>query len=183
MKNRIILTFDLEFWYNSKFLERYMDINVEDYIYELTFPVLDMLRGYNIKATFFVLGKLAEKYPDIVERVFQDGHEIASHGYSHRTLDEITKEEFDNEISLSNTILKEITGKEPIGFRAPVFSLNNNTSWALEVLEKYGFKYDSSIFPFKTPLYGSFKAPLKIYRISKENVYIEDRNSEILEFP
>ena len=184
MKSKIILSFDLEFWYNSKFLKKYLaSDNFKDYVYESTIPLLELLKKYNIKATFFVLGKLAKNYPDLVEKIHQDDHEIASHGYSHKTLDELNKSEFEEEIAISIEILKKITGYPPKGFRAPNFSLNNKTKWALEILEKYNFKYDSSIFPFKTPLYGSFKAPLKIYKISKEDVYKEDENAKILEFP
>ena len=186
MGKKIILTFDLEFWYNSEFLKKYLPNNQErlkDYVPEAIFPLLELLKKFNIKATFFVLGKVAEKYPEIIKKISSEGHEIASHGYSHRTLNSLDQEEFEKEIRLSVELLEKITGKKPIGFRAPDFTLSNKTKWVLEILGKYGFKYDSSIFPFKTQLYGSLKAPLGIYKISKENVFEVDNNSKITEFP
>jgi len=186
MRNEVILTFDLEFWYNSEFLKKYLPNNQErlkDYVPEAIFPLLKLLKKFNIKATFFVLGKVAEKYPGIIKKIYSEGHEIASHGYSHKTLNSLDREEFEKEIILSVELLEKITGKRPIGFRAPDFTLSNKTKWVLEILEKYGFKYDSSIFPFRTPLYGSSKAPLRIYKISKEDVYKIDETSKIIEFP
>ena len=151
MKPRAILTFDLEFWYNSEFLKKYLPKNLNvlpDYVKESTERILDILDKYNQKATFFVLGQLAEKYPSIIKKVFNCGHEIAFHGYSHKVLKDITKKEFEKELIWGKKIIKDITGKNPKGFRAPAFSLNNNTKWALEILKKYDFQYDSSIHPF-----------------------------------
>lgn len=169
-KSPIILTFDLEFWYNSEFLKDYIPKNtdgLDDKITESTVPLLKILKRHNVKATFFVLGKVAEKFPSLIRQIFNEGHEIASHGYSHKILNDLKPEEFEEEIQKSVSLLEKITGIKPIGFRAPDFSLNDNTKWALKILERNGFKYDSSIFPFKTPLYGSSKAPLTIYKISK----------------
>lgn len=169
-KSPIILTFDLEFWYNSEFLKDYIPKNtdgLDDKITESTVPLLKILKRHNVKATFFVLGKVAEKYPRLIRQIFNEGHEIASHGYSHKVLSELKPNEFEEEIKKSVSLLEKINGIKPIGFRAPNFSLNNKTKWALKILERNGFKYDSSIFPFKTPLYGNSKAPLTIYKISK----------------
>ncbi len=150
MKPKAILTLDLEFWYNSKFLVNYLskDVNqLEDYTKESIELLLDLLNKYNQRATFFVLGQLAEKYPKLIKKISDLGHEIASHGYSHRPLWDLDKESFGKEIELSKNILKNITNKEPGGFRAPNFSLNKKTKWALETLKKYNFQYDSSIHP------------------------------------
>jgi polysaccharide deacetylase family protein (PEP-CTERM system associated) len=169
-KKRLILSFDLEFWYNSEFIKNYIPKGIEsfdDKTIESTIPLLKILKRFNTKATFFVLGKVAEKYPDLIRQIANDGHEIASHGYSHKTLNDLTPIEFEEEIKKSVRLLEKINGVKPIGFRAPNFSLNNKTKWALKILERNGFKYDSSIFPFKTPLYGDSKAPLEIYKISK----------------
>jgi peptidoglycan/xylan/chitin deacetylase (PgdA/CDA1 family) len=151
MKPKAILTFDLEYWYNSKFLKKSasrIDVdNTQDYVLETTLPLLDLLKKYGAKATFFVLGKLAKNYPSLIKRIQNHGHEIASHGYSHKALTDINQEEFEKELKLTNNILNTITGKTPAGFRAPAFSINKQTIWALNVLRKQNFKYDSSIHP------------------------------------
>lgn len=186
MKPPIILTFDLEFWYNSDFLKNYLpkDVdNLDDKILESTLPLLTLLKKNQIKATFFVLGQVAEKYPELIKKIHQDSHEIASHGYSHKVLSELKPKEFEEEIKKSVNLLKEITGENPLGFRAPNFSLTNQSRWAIPVLGKYGFKYDSSIFPVKTKLYGNSTAPFKNYKISKENIFKEDKKSKLIEFP
>jgi len=151
-KSKAILTFDLEFWYNSKFLKKYLpeDTNqAEDHIKESIDLILNLLDKHRQRATFFVLGKIAEKYPDLIKKISDSGHEIGSHGYSHKLLWDLNKETFEEEIKVSKNILKNIIGKEPAGFRAPNFSLNKKTEWALDILKKYDFKYDSSIHPLK----------------------------------
>lgn len=186
IKPQLILTFDLEFWYNSEFLKNYLpkDVdNLDDKILESTLPLLTLLKKHQIKATFFVLGQVAEKYPELIKKIHQDGHEIASHDYSHKVLNELKPKEFEEEIKKSVNLLKKITGENPLGFRAPNFSLTNQSRWAIPVLGKYGFKYDSSIFPVKTKLYGNSRAPLYIYKISKENILKEDKTNKILELP
>ncbi len=149
MKEKFILTFDLEFWYNSSFLKKYLSenkISPKDYIVESAEPILDLLNKYGHKATFFVLGRVAEKYPELIKKINDSGHEIGSHGYSHRPLFELNEEKFEKEIETTGNILKKITGKDPRGFRAPNFSLDEKTKWALKIIKKY-FQYDSSRNP------------------------------------
>ncbi len=182
MKNA--LSIDLEFWYSAELVNPYRQ-DSNDLIIEMTEPILNLLDSHNTKATFFVLGEVAEKYPELIKEIYDKGHEIASHSYSHRTLYELGKEEFREEIKKSVSILKKITGENVKGFRAPTFSINNETKWALNILENFGFKYDSSIFPMRTNLYGVPNAPLCPYRpsfedLSKENQYNEYK---ILEIP
>lgn len=150
MKSKAILTFDLEFWHNSQFLEKYQSQDKrtsDDYIKESIEPILNLLIQYNQKATFFVLGQVAEKYPALIKNIHQLGHEIASHGYSHQTINKLQPEEFEREIVKTNQIIEKIINQKPIGFRAPAFSLNNKTKWALKILKKHNFQYDSSIHP------------------------------------
>lgn len=177
------LTIDLEFWYSSEFVRRFVVEESADLIVEMTKPILDILDAHNVRATFFVLGEVAERYPALVEEIYAGGNEIASHAYSHKTLYELGKDEFENEIKLSMELLRRIIKENPIGFRAPSFSINNDTKWAFNVLEKHGFKYDSSIFPIKTELYGVPNAPLQIYKPSKKDVAEHDPNGKIIEFP
>ncbi|MBI4708686.1 MAG: polysaccharide deacetylase family protein [Candidatus Portnoybacteria bacterium] len=150
MKQKAILTFDLEFWYNSKFLKKYLakDKNhLNDFIKESVLPLLDILKKHQHQATFFVLGELAEKYPDLIRKIKEAGYEIASHGLTHRPLDELNEISFKDEIVVSKKTIKDITGEEPKGFRAPNFSLKKNYQWSLKILGNEGFRYDSSIHP------------------------------------
>lgn len=177
------MTVDLEYWYSSEFLAKSFPENREEQVAEATIPILNLLDKYSTKATFFVLGTVAEHNPGLVATIFEKGHEIASHAYSHKTLYDLGKEEFEQEIAKSVELIESITGEKPLGFRAPSFSINQSTSWAFEILEKYGFRYDSSIFPIKTMLYGVPDAPLHPYRPSLNDITKEGTNGRIVEFP
>jgi polysaccharide deacetylase family protein (PEP-CTERM system associated) len=185
--NQIALSFDLEFWYNSELLKKELssvDIGAfDDRVILQTEKIIELLKNNNAHATFFVLGKLAEKYPALIKSVADAGHEIASHGYSHTALPKLTPESFETEIIKSKTILESITGKSVTGFRAPAFSLTPATSWAIPILIKHGFKYDSSIFPSRLSHYGHGTALLEPYRISADNIYHSDTASRLLEIP
>jgi len=151
-QKKAILTFDLEFWYNGKFFEKYLPQEkgtLGDFFKESVFPVLKILKDQNHKATFFVLGNIAEKYPLELKKIWQGGHEIASHGYSHRPLERLSVCEFEEELKRGSQIVKAIIGKKPIGFRAPNFSLNAQNTKFLKIMKDNNFVYDSSIHPLK----------------------------------
>jgi polysaccharide deacetylase family protein (PEP-CTERM system associated) len=116
--------------------------------------LLEILAFFNVKATFFVLGYIAERNPHLIKLIHQSGHEIGSHGYTHTQVFRLTPEQFNAEIVRTNNAIGEITGKRPIGFRAPIFSIVGKSDWALDVLLDNGFKYDSSVFPAFTYRYG-----------------------------
>ncbi len=177
------MTIDLEPWHIVELLRKYPPEEKEEQIEEAVKPILDLLSKYKTRATFFVLGIVAEKYPQIVREIYDKGHEVASHAYSHKTLHELGEGNFEAEIQKSVRLLKSITGEAPIGFRAPTFSMDNSTSWVLRVLKQHGFKYDSSIFPTKTMLYGVPNAPLHPYRPSTDDVAKHDPEGDIIEFP
>ncbi len=183
MKLDNALRIDLEYWYSDTFVQSYPADHADEQIPESVIPILELLDRHNTKATFAVLGVVAERYPELVKAIFDNGHEIASHCYSHKLLHQLGKEEFEQEIIRSVHLLLSITGERPIGFTAPSYSLSNSTRWALEILHKHGFKYDTSIFPIKTFLYGEPKAPLYPYKISRDDVTKEDANGDIIEFP
>ncbi|MEN8264855.1 MAG: polysaccharide deacetylase family protein [Nitrospirota bacterium] len=149
MKNA--LTVDLEDWYHICGVEELSDASewhtYESRIIKSTAKVLNMLRDYNVKATFFVLGYIAAKEPGLIREIKDDGHEIASHGYFHRRIFELTKEEFEDDIVRSIDVISSITNKKVSGFRAPEWSIRPNTFWALESLRKNGILYDSSMVP------------------------------------
>jgi Domain of unknown function (DUF3473)/Polysaccharide deacetylase len=119
-----------------------------------------------VKATFFVLGWIAERYPGLVRRVQKEGHEIACHGYAHKRIYTQSKEEFRQDVKRAKSILEEITGNEVMGYRAPNYSITNKSRWAFEVLIEEGFKYDSSIFPIRHDFYGMPNAPRFPFGIS-----------------
>jgi hypothetical protein len=118
------------------------------------------------KATFFILGWLAERYPHLIREIRQQGHEIGCHGYSHKLIYTQSKEEFREDIRKAKIILEDITGDEVISYRAPSYSITNKSQWAFEVLMEEGFKYDSSIFPIHHDFYGFPQAPRFPFRIS-----------------
>ncbi len=148
-----ILTIDVEDWFHI--LELPSEIPVKDWIrlenrvLKNTLSLLNLLRRYNTKATFFVLGWVAQYCPDLVREIAKQGHEIATHGYSHRLVHNLTPQEFAQDISLSLEYLSRVTSKPIRGYRAPGFSLTEDCLWALDILLELGLSYDASIFPLK----------------------------------
>ncbi len=179
-----LLSIDLEDWFTSGHLRHYVqDSSIVHRIEETTYPILDLLESKGITATFFVLGSIAKSKPQLIKNIHSRGHEIASHGFSHTPLWQLTTQSFRRELSDTNQILEDICGEQINGFRAPYCSLDNSTKWAIPVLKEMGFKYDSSIFPMKTPRYGVTDAPNYMYFISDEDVRLEDVNKTLLEVP
>lgn len=145
--NKIILSFDLEFWYDTRFLERYLSDSPKDCLKESVLPVLELLEKYDTRATFFTTGKVIEKYPEIIKKIYSRGHEIASHGYSHQVLSEMIPEQFEAEMRRAVELTQNAIGRRPKGFRAPCTSLNRKTRWALPILARLGFEYHSGRRP------------------------------------
>ncbi len=117
--------------------------------------LLALLERYDARATFFVLGPVAKLRPDLVRLVADAGHEIAVHGYSHKLVYKTTAEEFREDVVRSLEVVAEAAGGvQPVGYRAPYFSVTHASTWALDVLADLGFRYDSSIFPVWRRLYG-----------------------------
>jgi polysaccharide deacetylase family protein (PEP-CTERM system associated) len=177
------LCVDVEEWYCSEFLKGYLPTQLDDQIEESLDPLLDLLRKRGVRATFAILGRVAEGHPDAVRRISAGGHEIACHGYSHTMLQNLTQAQFRKEIETTVQLLYSVTGERPRGFRAPSFSLDNTTKWAIDILAEAGFEWDASVFPLRTILYGVPHAPLHIYRLSRVDVTSEDGESNLVEFP
>jgi len=136
-----VLSVDVEHWYHLSCVPS-------------TLYLLDLFDEYNARATFFILGKVAEQQPDLVREISARGHEVASHGWSHTPLYQLTPEQFRDEVVRTAQLLNAITDLPIIGFRAPVFSISRATYWALDILAECGMRYDSSIFPISGPRYG-----------------------------
>lgn len=163
MQVKNILSIDVEEWFQVENLKQAIAPKGWGYCEErLAFnisEILSLLEERKQKATFFVLGWIAEKYPEIVRAIDQKGHEIASHGYAHKIVFTQNEKEFREDVRKSLEILGRLTGKQVLGYRAPSFSINQNSFWAFEVLSDLGIRYDSSIFPIKHPEYGIPSAP------------------------
>jgi len=142
--------------------------------------ILDLFDKYDVKATFFTVGYIAQKYPGLIEKIKSKGHEIASHGYSHRRVSEMDEHSFELELIKSRDILERLAGEKVLGFRSPYFITGEQT-WIFKILKKY-LRYDSSVFPVK-PHYNSPNAPGYIYRVSDENPMEEDPQSSFIEIP
>jgi polysaccharide deacetylase family protein (PEP-CTERM system associated) len=183
MKNA--LSIDLEDWYHPEFVRRHVTGIPEPQITDSTVRILELLDKYNVKATFFILGEVAEKDPELVRKIYKKGHEIASHGMSHRPLWELDYDEFDKELKSLKTLLNKTLGRDIKirGFRAPTFSIDNRTKYALKCLIDNGYEYDSSVFPAKNYMYGVKGAPCSIYKPSQDDLSKKDNDSCITEFP
>ena len=138
--------------------------------------LLDLFDEAHAKGTFFVLGWVARRHPELVRHIASRGHEVASHGVTHRMITELSPAEFRAEAVESRLLLENLCGARVIGFRAPSYSVNRETLWALEVLRDSGYEYDSSIYPIRRRRYGYPDGPVVPARIAAG-----DR--DIAEFP
>ena len=135
--------------------------------------ILVLLDEYEIKATFFTLGWIAERYPSMVKRIVESGHELASHGYAHHRVTELNREQFHDDITRSKALLEDIGSQSVWGYRAPSFSINGNNLWALDCLEEAGYRYSSSIYPVKHDHYGMPDAPRFAFNLTRSRALLE----------
>ena len=127
--------------------------------------LLDLLDAARTRATFFVLGSVADAFPELIREVRDRGHEIGTHGYGHWRVDVIGAERFREELRTSRAAIERACGVLPIGHRAPEFSVTSETPWAFEVLENEGLTFDSSVFPIRHRRYGIPGAPVAPYAV------------------
>ncbi|MEF8722888.1 MAG: XrtA system polysaccharide deacetylase [Candidatus Accumulibacter delftensis] len=121
--------------------------------------ILLMLDEGQTRATFFTLGWVAERYPQLVRRIVAGGHELASHGYGHQRASDLSEAEFSADISSAKKLLEDISGEEVKGYRAPSFSIGEANLWAFDCLARAGYRYSSSIYPIRHDHYGMPNAP------------------------
>jgi polysaccharide deacetylase family protein (PEP-CTERM system associated) len=126
--------------------------------------ILGLLAESGAKATFFTLGWIAERYPQLVQRIVAEGHELASHGYSHRRATEQSPEEFSHDIRSAKALLEDLSGVEVKGYRAPSFSVGEENLWAFDCIAEAGYRYSSSVYPIRHDHYGMPDAPRFPYR-------------------
>ena len=127
--------------------------------------ILALLAERGICATFFTLGWIAERYPALVRRIVAGGHELASHGYGHERVSDLSPQAFFQDIHRAKTLLQDIAGVAVQGYRAPSFSIGPDNLWALDVLQRAGYRYSSSIYPVAHDHYGSPDAPRFAHQI------------------
>jgi polysaccharide deacetylase family protein (PEP-CTERM system associated) len=172
-------------------IQNYLTVDVEDYFqvaafesiispdewpdYECrvvnnTTSILDLFAEHGVKATFFVVGWIADRYPDLVRKIDKHGHEIACHSYWHRKIYDLSPEEFLLDTRRSKETLEQIIGKRVDGYRAPSYSVTQQSLWALDILSELGFRYDSSIFPVYHDNYGIPDAPRFAYALNEQNM-------------
>jgi polysaccharide deacetylase family protein (PEP-CTERM system associated) len=164
------MSVDLEDWFCVYNLSRLISFDewdrCESRVEQNTLLLLDLFRQHRIEATFFVLGWVADRFPDLVKEVERQGHEIATHGYAHRLLTHMRPEEFRVDLLRSLEALAKVTSTTVRGFRAPSFSLTRSTTWAADILKESGIQYDSSVFPIGFhPEYGMSDVDLAPYQI------------------
>jgi polysaccharide deacetylase family protein (PEP-CTERM system associated) len=178
---RNALTVDVEDWYHvaafAPYIERSRWDGLQSRVKANTESLLDLFDQHDVRATFFVLGWVAEREPDVIKRIHARGHEIACHGYSHELVYRQTPEVFREETHRAKAILEDITGAPVLGYRASTYSITRQSLWALDILLEAGFVYDSSIFPVRHPQYGIPGASRSPGRVSTP------LGKEIVEFP
>jgi len=151
---RNALTIDVEEWYQTVLFHNgvYNNGRLTDLPKNIQ-EILETLEEYNTKATFFMVGSVAEKYPNMIRQIVDNGHELSSHSHLHKLVYKMNKQEFSDDVSQSLDVLRKISGTDILGFRAPTWSIFPNTIWAIEALKSLGLKYDSSIYPVSTNLF------------------------------
>ncbi len=175
------LTVDVEDYFQVAALAEAVDRNdwssMEYRVEANTDRLLELFDQYRVKATFFTLGWVAERSKELVRRIDDAGHEVASHGYSHQLIYNQTPEVFREETRKSKHILEDITGKAITGYRAASYSITQQSRWALDILCEEGFTWDSSIFPVHHDRYGMPGTPRWPHRLTTDKGY------ELAEFP
>ncbi|MFO0813504.1 MAG: XrtA system polysaccharide deacetylase [Gemmatales bacterium] len=183
MINSTILSFDVE---EHNRIEAaaglaFPDSQINHYsnrAYSTTRRLVQILSESNSKATFFVVGEFAARFPELVREIHDEGHEVASHGWDHRPVTRLTRAAFREDIEKSKDALEQIIGAPVHGYRAPTFSIMKRTAWAIDELVDAGYTYDSSIFPVHHDRYGVSDAPTKPFRC-----YGLNDQTSILEIP
>jgi len=176
-----LLGIDFEDWFHPELIQRSLKSEKKDpRVINGIDKILDWLRRNEIFATFFVVGELLEFKPDLLDKIIGNGHEIGFHTMRHTRLSSPEyRKSFDEEIKK----FAELTSKKSKGFRAPTFSLDHSTAWAIDILAQNNYVYDSSIVPTKTSMYGINRGEQRPYKISSEVIDRHDSNGKLIEFP
>lgn len=160
---RNALSVDVEDWFQVGAFETVISRDdwaaLECRVERNTDAVLQLFADAGVQATFFTLGWVGERYPALMRRIADAGHEIASHGYGHDRVFTMTPEQFSADLQKTRNILEDASGQAVAGYRAPSFSIDQRTPWAHEILAEHGYAYSSSVAPIKHDHYGWAEAP------------------------
>lgn len=177
---RNILSIDVEEYFHPSEVQTYVHSDtwgtLPSRVNEQNQKVLDLLDRHQVKATFFVLGWVAEKYPQLVRAIAEAGHEVACHSYAHQLVYDLSPEEFRKDTLRAIQVIERACGVTPKAYRAPSYSITRKSWWALEILAELGFTHDSSIYPIAHDRYG-------IPGFSREATVIDTPAGKILEIP
>ncbi len=162
------ISVDLEDWFCVYNLREIIPFDrwesCESRVSQNTMRLLDLFDRFSVKATFFVLGWIAERHPALIKEIEERGHEVGIHGYNHKPVHELTPSEFRVDIEKSVKIVRDIIGQPVYGYRAPMFSIVEKSLWALDILSELGLQYDSSVYPVSLhPEYGIKNQKLELY--------------------
>ena len=168
------LTVDVEDYFQVSAFEKHIERNEWEQrqcrVEENTHRILALFEQYNTKGTFFTLGWVAERYPQLVRAIADAGHEVASHGFQHTRVTEQNEQQFREDVFRTKALLEEVSGKAVTGYRAATFSIGKKNLWALNVLQEEGYKYSSSIYPVHHDFYGMPEAPRFAFRTSTDGI-------------
>lgn len=157
------MTIDVEDYFQVSAFDRVVARStwdsMESRVVANTRRLLDLFDAHGVQATFFVLGWVADRHSDLAREIAGRGHEIASHGYGHRLVYELTRDEFRSDVRRARAVLEDAIGQPVTGYRAPSYSITRRSLWALDVLVEEGYTFDSSIFPVHHDRYGIPDAP------------------------
>jgi polysaccharide deacetylase family protein (PEP-CTERM system associated) len=176
-----LLGIDFEDWYHPQLVSPYVPEEKRiPTMFKGLDKILELLRKNDSKATFFLVGEILENNPEIIDKILSGEHEIGFHTMKHTRLD---SENFQSTFNQELNQFEKIISRKVLGFRAPTFSLNYNSSWIIDELVNAGYKYDSSIMPAKTSMYGFASAEKSPYRITSNNLEKNNSNGVLAEFP
>jgi polysaccharide deacetylase family protein (PEP-CTERM system associated) len=165
------LSIDVEDYFQVSAFEKTIDRNswdaLEHRVEKNLNQTLAIFSDQKVKATFFTLGWVAERYPNLIKSIVEEGHELASHGYGHQRVTDLTPDQFREDVTKAMNILQDISGLKICGYRAPSYSIGKDNLWALEVLAETGHQYSSSIYPIQHDHYGFPEAPRFCFRDEK----------------
>lgn len=184
------MTVDVEDYFHVSAFEKVIDssqwTNLPLRVERNTYRLLEVFEQNNVKSTFFTLGWVAEQCPGLIKDIVAQGHELASHGYSHQRATQMTPEQFRQDVLQSKTLLEDCAGNPIKGYRAPSFSINDSNTWVYQVLVDLGFTYSSSTYPIEHDLYGvpdwprfKYQRPEGIWEIPVPTVRKNQKNTGI----